>query len=256
MGNAMGNKGYQILLSLLILMSSAAQSQVLLTADFRLRPPLMTYGKTPGTFSGDLVNILELACQRAGCELEWQEMPLQRSLHRLQSGEVHLVPRLIRNDEREHYTAFIGPVAVADNPIIFIKHKYAKLDTEQQLFAGTLGVKLGTYYSTLINDDPRLKKYQAADDTNLAKMFAANRFDYIAVIDKSSIEAAFQRLGFRDYDYAALHYANHVPVYFGFSKHADHQEFIGKLQQELQQMVTRGEIDRMFAVGLLSPLKP
>ncbi|MFQ6370473.1 substrate-binding periplasmic protein [Shewanella sp. YIC-542] len=214
----------------------------------------MVYDQTTHGFSGQLVTILELACKHAGCRIQWQEMPFQRSLYRLQTGAVHLVPRLYHTTEREAYVHYIGPVALENEPIFFITHKQVPLDTEQQLLSGTLGVKLGSYYSPFINHDPRLKKYPAADDINLAKMFIAGRFDYIAVLDKESIDAAFHQLGFSDYVYGGLTYDHNFPVYYGFSRHSSHGEFVGKLQRAIDRMIVSGEIHSLLPVGMYPPL--
>ncbi|QSX32268.1 transporter substrate-binding domain-containing protein [Shewanella avicenniae] len=224
-----------------------ATELVVLKADFRPRPPEMRYGNTPGSFEGPLVELLETACERAGCKIEWQDKPFPRTMRDIRIGQTHIVPRLIYNKEREEFTSFIGPVAVEPKPILFVTHKNNDLLNEQQLFKSQLGVKLGTYYSEFINHDDRLSRTTAADDANLVKMFAAKRFDFIAVIDKLSIEKAFRDINYSDYQYATFYYPNKMPIYYGFSKVAGDQEFIAKLQHQFEMMILRGEINEIYA---------
>ena len=68
---------------------------VVLKADFRPRPPEMRYGATSHSFTEPLVVILERACERAGCKIDWQDKPFPRSMRDLSLGRIHIVPRLI-----------------------------------------------------------------------------------------------------------------------------------------------------------------
>ncbi|WP_417761904.1 substrate-binding periplasmic protein [Shewanella sp.] len=224
----------------------SAEELVVLKADFRPRPPEMRYGATSHSFTGPLVVILERACERAGCKIDWQDKPFPRSMRDLSLGRIHIVPRLIFNQERNEIAQYIGPIAIRANAILFIAHPGKDLVHEEQLLTQRIGLKLGTYYSDFINYDNRLTRVTAADDANLAKMFAAQRFDYLAVIDKNSAEAAFEEIGFHDYYYASFSYPNRMPIYYGFSRAADHQEFVGKLQYQLEMMIWRGEIDEIY----------
>ncbi|WP_241461063.1 substrate-binding periplasmic protein [Shewanella mangrovi] len=223
-----------------------AAEPVVLHADFRPRPPEMRYGDTPGTFAGSLIDVLELACERAGCRIEWQDKPFPRSMRDLRLGRVDIVPRLIFNDTRTQIATFLGPIAVESKPIVFVCHKGTDLLEEQVLFHSQIGVKLGTYYSEFINHDNRLSRTTAADDENLVKMFAARRFDYIAVIDKRSIEKAFRDIGYTEYQYATFSYPNRMPIYYGFSRASTASEFAAKLQYQFEMMIMRGEIDEIF----------
>ncbi|MCH1923506.1 transporter substrate-binding domain-containing protein [Shewanella sp. C32] len=224
----------------------SADELVVLKADFRPRPPEMRYGNTPQSFAGPLVVILERACERAGCKIEWQDKPFPRSMRDLSLGRIHIVPRLIFNQQRREIAQYIGPIAIKAKPIMFIGHLGKDIMHEEQLLEQRIGVKLGTYYSDFINYDNRLTRVAAADDANLAKMFAAGRFDYLAVLDKRSAEAAFKEIGFSDYHYTSFAFPNRMPIYYGFSKAADHQEFVGKLQYQLEMMITQGEIEAIY----------
>lgn len=224
----------------------SADELVVLKADFRPRPPEMRYGNTPQSFAGPLVVILERACERAGCKIDWQDKPFPRSIRDLSLGRIHIVPRLIFNQQRQEIAKYIGPIAVRAKPIVFIAHSGKDLVHEEQLMTQRIGIKLGTYYSDFINYDNRLTRVTAADDANLAKMFVAERFDYLAVIDKRSAEAAFKEIDFSDYHYTSFAFPNRMPIYYGFSKTADHQEFVEKLQYQLEMMIQNGEIEAIY----------
>lgn len=223
-----------------------AEERVVLNADFRPRPPEMRYGNTPSGFAGPLVTILERACERAGCKIDWQDKPFPRSMRDLRRGRTHIVPRLIFNQKRLAFSEYVGPIAIMPKPIVFIAHKGQDLADEETLLNSRLGVKLGTYYSDFINYDSRLLRITAADDENLVRMFAAKRFDYVAVIDKRSIEQAFKNIGYTDYHYSSFSYENRMPIYYGFSRKADHQDFLAKLQYQLEMMILRGEITDIY----------
>ena len=223
-----------------------AKELVVLKADFRPRPPEMRYGDTPSGFTGPLVTILERACERAGCKIDWQDKPFPRSMRDLRRGRTHIVPRLIFNQKRLAFSQYVGPIAIVPKPIVFVAHKGHDLADEATLLKSRLGVKLGTYYSDFINYDNRLLRVTAADDENLVRMFAAKRFDYIAVIDKSSIETAFKEIGYTDYHFSSFSYENRMPIYYGFSRAADNQEFLAMLQYQLEMMIMRGEITDIY----------
>ena len=97
------------LFALLLPWGAVPGQETELTADFRHRPPEMVVEGQ--RFSGPLKAIIEEAAAEVGYKVNWRLAPFSRSLHGLKSGDVDIVPRTIRNDEREAFVDYLGPIA-------------------------------------------------------------------------------------------------------------------------------------------------
>ncbi len=96
------------------------------------------------------------------------------------------------------------------------------LNSYDDLYKLKVGVKRGTAYFDKFNHDKKIKKAISLDDKNMAKMFAANRFDTMIILDKNSIETALKKISCTDYSYANYKYIQRIGIYYGMSKKSIH----------------------------------
>jgi hypothetical protein len=68
----------------------------------------------------------------------------------------------------------------------------------------TIGTKRGSVYLEQFDNDKSLKKFEVADDINLAKMLQAG-LDVIAVSDRQAMETALKAAEFADYGVSPWH---------------------------------------------------
>ena len=224
-----------------------------LKADFRHRPPEMV--SENGLLSGPLKDILDEAAQKNGHQIVWSEAPFSRSIESLKQGAVDIVPRTIRNEEREAFTAFLGPISYQQKDILFIVHsgQESKIGDYKDLAGVSIGVKRNTVYFSQFNQDETLRKEEAVDDANLARMFSGGRFDAIAVLDKAAIEKVFKDIGYTDFAYAKYRFEQQVGNYYGMSKASPKFALFEQLNKTLLDMASSGRVEAIYAKYNLSP---
>ncbi len=226
-----------------------------LTADFRHRPPEMVVEGQ--RFSGPLKDIIEEAAATLGYKISWRLAPFSRSLHGLQSGDVDIVPRTIRNQEREAFVEYLGPIAYQQKDILFLvrQGRENSIRRYEDLHDVTVGVKRKTAYFPRFDKDSAVKKrVTQGDDYVLARMFMGGRFDTVAVLDRAAIESALAGYGFRDYAYADYRHEQRIGNYYGMSKRSPHAGLAPALNKALADMVASGRVAGIFTQhGLPAP---
>jgi len=229
-----------------------------LRADFRHRPPEMLFDEQHSRMVSPLKDILEEAAAMTGYSIRWTNRPFARSYEELQTGAVDLVPRTIRNQEREAFIAFLGPIATQRRDILFLVRpgEEDSIQSFEDLYDLTIGVKRGTAYFDRFNQDELLQKIESVDDTNMAQMFIHGRFDTMVILDQSAIEIALEKLGHSEYSYAHYRYLNEIGNYYGMSRQSPHFHIYDDLNQALLEMVESGRIREIYqAHDLLSELE-
>lgn len=236
---------------------SAPFSKVL-RADFRHRPPEMVLDEQTNTMTSPLKDILEEAAAKVGYRVEWTARPFARSIHELQAGTVDIVPRTIRNEEREAFVQFLGPIATQDRDILFLVKagEEARIKSYEDLYQVTVGVKRRTVYFERFNSDQALRKIESIDDENMARMFIMGRFDTMIVLDRAAIENALKKLGYDRFSYADYRQLNRIEHYFGMSRNSPHTAIFDELNRALLDMVASGRIKQIYhAYGLAAELE-
>jgi len=227
-----------------------------LTADFRHRPPEMVVEGQ--RLSGPLKDIIEEAAGKVGYKVNWRLAPFSRSLHGLKSGDVDIVPRTIRNEEREAFVDYLGPIAYQQKDIMFLvkKGKENGIQRYEDLLDVTVGVKRKTtYFSRFDKDSAIRKRVTQGDDYVLARMFIGGRFDTVAILDRTAIESALAGYGFRDYAYADYRHVQRIGNYYGMSKRSPHSVRFPELNKALADMAASGRIDAIYVqYGLPAPV--
>ncbi|WP_076408045.1 ABC transporter substrate-binding protein [Shewanella sp. UCD-KL12] len=224
---------------------SSAQEK-LLTADIRHRPPQMIIDQNDSF--GPLKDILNEAASEIGYKIKWRIAPFARSLKDLQNGKIDIVPRVIKTEQREKFIDYLGPIGLQQKDILFLVRKgfENRVNSYNDLYKYEIGVKRNTAYFKAFNNDLKLNKVLLLDDKNMSSMFAANRFDIMIVLDKTSIEQAFKQIGFTDYAYANYRHKQNVGIYYGFSKFSADIKVKAALEKALLDMTQSGRIEKIY----------
>ena len=236
-----------ILFSLFLTAGPVAASDRSLSADFRHRPPeMIVEGER---FSGPLKDILEEAAKSLGYGVEWRLAPFPRSLNDLRRGRIDVVPRTIRNPEREAFINFLGPIGNQEKDILFLvkKGREGSIRRYEDLKGLTIGIKLKTAYFDRFDHDASLDKESASDDFNLARMFMGGRFDTVAVLDKAAMESALAGLTFDDYGYAEYRFEQMIGNFYGMSKMSANAGLFPRLDAKLDEMLANGRVEEIYS---------
>lgn len=245
-----------ILLSLafIVLSFSCRADERVLHADFRPRPPEMVVNGE--SFSGPLKDILEEAAVSLGCRVKWRLAPFPRSLDDLKAGRIDIIPRTIRNDEREAFVNFLGPIGSQKKDILFLVKKgmEGSIRSYEDLGKFTIGIKLKTAYFDRFDNDRALHKETAGDDLNLARMFIGGRFGAVAILDKPAMESALAGLDFSDYAYADYRFKQEIGNYYGMSKTAANAGLFPRLDAKVKEMMATGRVAEIYTqFGVVPP---
>lgn len=219
-----------------------------LRADFRHRPPEMVLDEQQNLMIGPLKDILEEAASSIGYSVEWTVRPFARSYNELQVGTVDIVPRTIRNDEREAFVAFLGPIATQRRDIHFLVKPgdEERIQSYDDLYGLSIGVKRGTAYFDRFNQDDSLNRTESVDDDNMARMFIHGRFDTMVILDRASIELALEKLDYAEYSYARYRYLNEIGNYYGMSRRSPHFHIFDNLNRALLEMAESGRVREIY----------
>ncbi|NGZ27992.1 MAG: transporter substrate-binding domain-containing protein, partial [Magnetococcales bacterium] len=226
-----------------------------LTAHIRHRPPyLIVQGQYLG---GSLKEILDLAAQRAGYRVDWQDVPFTKSIEALKTGEVDLVPRTVVTPERQQFVRFLPPIGYEQQEILFLTHKGQEktIRNYDDLKNLRIGLKKGTAYFDRFNKDATLNKQPfAGDDYGLLKQFVSGTVDTVIILDRRAMDSALAGMGFTDYGYAQYRLIQNLELNYGFSRASSHPEAADALEQELQSMQAKGEVDSLLAQSFMGPV--
>jgi len=232
-----------------------AGEEKVLHADCRQRPPEMIVNEKTGRCSGPLLDILDEVTRKVGYTVQWRNAPFQRSYKELQIGSVDIVPRVILTEERKAFVDFLGPIGYQQKNIVFlVKRGQGNLiNTYDDLRKLRVGTKRDTFYFKQFNEDTAIDKVLQKDDENMAKMFAANRFETMIILDMPAIQKALRDIDFSDYDYANYRYVQKIGNYYGMSKKSRHIGIYPDLNAELLNLVESGRVQEIYAKYSVMP---
>ena len=232
--------------SVMMLVTTTFAEDRTLKADFRHRPPEMVVDGE--NLSGPLKDIIDEAAKIVGYQIKWKNVPWPRSVVNFKQGNVDILPRILRNKEREAFTYYLGPIGYQQKDILFLVRKGQEnlLNSYEDLCKVQVGVKRGAAYFDKFNHDQKINKYLSYDDKNMSKMFAANRLDTMIILDKAAIETAFEKIGFTNYSYANYKYVQRIGNYYGLSKKSPHAQVYQKLNEVLLEMTKSGRVAEIY----------
>jgi len=228
---------------------AASSEEKVLLADYRQRPPEMVIDEKTDRFSGPLIEILDEAASKIGYSIKWRNAPFQRSLKELESGSVDVVPRVVLDEERKAFVAYLGPIGYQQKDIVFLVRKGAEslINSYEDLRKITVGVKQDTAYFDRFNSDSSIRKFiSVLDDKGMANQFVAGRFDAMIVLDAEAIEKALKDINFTDYAYANYRYVQKIGNYYGMSKKSPRIAEYKTLNAALLNLVKSGRVKQIY----------
>lgn len=242
-----------ILLLLLFFPSQILSETNVLFADFRHRPPEMLL--IDGQRSGPLKVILEEAARSIGYKIKWRNAHFARSLKDIEKGSIDIIPRMIRNSEREKFAHYLGPIGYQKKDILFLVKKGQEnlINGYDDLKNLQIEVKRKTAYFNKFDQDTSLNKRENLDDDNMARMFKYGRFDTMPVLDRLSLEAALVKINVTNYAYANYKYVNRIGNFYGMSKSSPNVGIYEKLNASLLNLAKSGRVGIIYRDHGLQP---
>jgi polar amino acid transport system substrate-binding protein len=239
-------KTITMLLSLLLIFTLTHAEEKVLRADFRQRPPEMVIESK--NRSGPLKDIIEEAAHQLGYKIKWRNTPFPRSLNDLKEGNIDILPKTMRTEQREKFVNYLGPIGYQDKDILFLvkKGQEDRINRYEDLKGLKIAVKRKTAYFKRFNEDTTLNKREHQDDDNMVKMFELGRFDTMIILDQASLEKAMAKHNITNFSYANYKYIQRIGNYYGMSKESPHAEIYHQLNEILLDMAKSGEITKIY----------
>ena len=228
---------------------AAFSEEKVLLADYRPRPLEMVIDEKTGHFSGPLIDLLEEAARKVGSSIKWRQAPFQRSLKELELGLVDVVPRVVLDEERRAFVAYLGPIGYQQKDIVFLVRKGSEnlISSYEDFKKTTVGVKQDAFYFERFNSDTSIRKViSGLDDKVMANQFVAGRFDAMIVLDTEAIEKAMKDINFTDYSYANYRYVQKIGNYYGMSKKSPRIGEYKRLNAALLELVKSGQVKQIY----------
>ena len=116
-----------------------------------------------------------------------------------------------------------------------------------------VGAKRGTAYFEPFNKDTSIKRFEAPDDENLAKMFDANRVEVLIVLDRPAIEKVLKELNIVGYAWTPYKEPVQLGIYFGMSRASRHIAMAETLSNTLKAMAKSGRVNDIYAAHNVPP---
>jgi polar amino acid transport system substrate-binding protein len=252
---------FSILWLIAITLSEYAQAQEkILRASFRLRPPELFIDEKTKNFTGPLKDILDEAAAKIGYKVIWTEVPFARSIvFELEEGKgSDIVPRVHFTEDRARFMEFLGPIGYQQRNVHFLVKKGNEnlVNTYQDLHKVMVGAKRRSLYFDEFFEDTKIRKVFGEDDNNLVRMFVANRFDTMIVIDKDALELELKNQQVLNYSYANYKFIQELGNYYAISKKSKLIHLAPQLQKALAEMLADGQILSIYNQYNISPPTP
>lgn len=201
-----------------------------------------------GQPSGLLIDLMELLSEEELYDFEFVECPWSRCLRLVKNCEVDLLPGLAINKQRQTEYNFIEPpfvVSKSDMRLYSLKpsESIAKLDDLNNLSIGSLR---GTLNDIEFDNHKNIRKVHFVDVESLFNSVIAKRIDAFVYNDKY-IEPILARLDPGSLINASLlTFESADSGYLAMSKCSKKNHLIPRLSSKLNELVLKGDIERLF----------
>lgn len=220
-----------------------------------------------GERSGPLQAVLTEALTRMGCRVKVVDLPWARALTELKSGQLDVLPGMLRTEEREAYTLFSAEARSSTNRL-YLRAGDPRADRLRQLDDITaMPFRLGTQnqvshgpdFERLMREPAFLQRVQTvAVRDSLWRMLTLGRLDGV-LADETMVGYELQRLGLQDQVQASAVAIAGVSTTTGFSRRNHDAAFVARFDQTLAAMRKDGSmaaIEKRMAAMLAQSAPP
>ncbi len=225
--------GFILLLSV-VLMTVKAEELIVALDD---SPPWTIINKKP--YRGIDVDIINMLAADLSLTVNFVTCPFKLCLALMESGDVDLMPGLLKTPAREKYMVFIKPAYFYDPPKIFYLNKEnpKQIHRYEDLKDLTIGVNRGVSYFEKFDNDKALKKFIVTKELQLLKLLKIGRIDTF-ISTESIADYLIATEGFLDnFIKAPFHYGNGDVSYLAISKKSAFLQKIDIFQKSVKKSV-------------------
>jgi len=211
----------------------------------RNRPPALVIKNE--TFSGPVLDIIELSLVRQGHKITWLNVPWARTLKMAKErGNVDILPRHSMTAKRYDY---LLPIIYGHRKrkLVYFSRKDSdiKISKFEDLQKYSIGQLRGSFYSQKQDKSDLFERIEVNNLEQLVAMLLRGRIDIVVIseaqgnVDHFSKNKLFQRL---DYNEIFLN-----GRYFSIPKHSPLAKFYDDIRKEVSHMRKSNEITDIFS---------
>ncbi len=231
-----------LLLALMCVLTLMAKSYKIVYEEY---PPYEF--KSGGKLTGLDIEILNAIASKAKVSFEFVEVPWERALHMVQTGEADGIISLFATDERKGFLHFPAEGLAYEKNIIFARKSFnGNVKTVSDLKGNMIGVTAGYSYGKSFDTAKGLNKDESKDQETMFKKFINNRFDLL-ITNELVGHYMFNTMKFKDFK-ALSYVADNQMLYMGISKKsANSSELLNLVNKHLSDMKKSGELNKIRA---------
>ncbi len=234
--------------------ASATVPEYTLVTDYW--PPFRIAGQHE-TMTGIDIDLVARIEARLGIKIQIQRVPWVRALVMMREGKADFMSGLARTAEREAFIHYAEPAYTQIRPVFYKLASSPKEVSRYEDLAGhRIGFTRGSAYFEPFDSDATLDKQSATDETQLLKMLAGQRFDFIIGSDLQA-----------DYEISIRGYRNRivktdyrpeksVPLYIGISRKSPFLPRAEELNRAITELLANGTVTDLLGRYGVPPSAP
>lgn len=214
-----------------------------------------------GQVTGIDIDFLREAADRMGIDLEFQGMPFNRGLAKMEAGDADLMTGLLKRPDREAYMLFISPpYKTSSNKAFYtLAGKENSIRSYEDLQTLTIGyhTRKAKYFPRFDNDDSIKKFYTGAEgEKNIQRLFELldmKRVDAF-IHTESVIDYYLNANGLTDkYKKAPYVYSTPIDVYMAISKKSKFASYHDAFNKQIAALLREGVLEKIKRDYLQTP---
>ena len=225
-----------------------AQAQQTLVVAFSEAPPWKILSPRQ-EYTGIDMDILQRLATKHDLRLVVKPAPLARCLAMLKSGDADVVSNLMRTPDREGYIHYLEvPYQTRTDKVFYLQADNPRqIQSYEELYGLSIGVKRGAKYGSRFDGDSRLYKESAVSGLMNLKKLAAGRLDAVISTESEGDYLIKSRHWQHKFKKAALRFDEPRDVYFGLSRRSKLLSLAGSFEVDLRQLLQSGQLEQIKA---------
>ena len=205
-----------------------------------------------GDWTGISVDVTEALMEEAGCSAIYRGYPFSRAVRLLERGELDLVLNFSRNEEREQFAHYVGPMLT--QKVVLVTRKEAEFGVNSIDDLSNLPQRIsierdffyGDEFAAKRDSEPEFAaKLQVVDNiTSSAKMLKTKRISGFFGYEYSVVDSIKNDPMYRSFKVDPFVIRQDV-IYFGFSKVSVDDGQLAVFQQAYNRIVENGTLEEI-----------
>ena len=192
--------------------------------------------------------ILEALAGKLKMPLTIIHAPFKRRLQLMRSGEIDLMPGLLRNAVRESFIHYLSPPYKNRSDTVFFvrKGEASRILRYEDLQSLRIGTTLGSTYFPRFDQDAQLAKEVVTGGISNFRKLLLERIDAVVYPESAGIDL-IHKMGIEDRVIMAVYrFSKRKEVYLGISRRSHLMNDIATVEAIVRSMIESGEIRQII----------